>query len=74
MKYFLLLLILILSACSLDKKSVYWNEDPLKKSIENKKLSTILQKTSDFKTMTFEEFNIFLKDYSDKADYPDINN
>ena len=74
MKYFLLLLILILSACSLDKKSVYWNEDPLKKSVENKRLSTILQKTSDFKTMTFEEFNIFLKDYSDKADYPDINN
>jgi hypothetical protein len=74
MKYFLLLLILILSACSLDKKSVYWNEDPLRKSVENKKLSTILQKTSDFKTMTFEEFNIFLKDYSDKADYPDINN
>ena len=74
MKYFLILLILILSACSLDKKSVYWNEDPLKKSVENKKLSTILQKTSDFKTMTFEEFNIFLKDYSDKADYPDINN
>ena len=74
MKYFLLLLILILSACSLDKKSVYWNEDPLKKSVENKKLSTILQKTSDFKTMTFEEFNIFLKDYSDKTDYPDINN
>ena len=74
MKYFLLLLILTLSACSLDKKSVYWNEDPLKKSVENKRLSTILQKTSDFKTMTFEEFNIFLKDYSDKADYPDINN
>ena len=74
MKYFLLLLILILSACSLDKKSVYWNEDPLKKSVENKRLSTILQKTSDFKTMSFEKFNIFLKDYSDEADYPDINN
>ena len=74
MKYFLLPLILILTSCSFDKNSTYWNEDPLKKSVENTKLSTILQKTSDFKTMTFEEFNIFLKDYSDKADYPDINN
>ena len=74
MKYFLLPLILILASCSLDKNTAYWNEDPLKKSVENTKLSTILQKTSDFKTMTFEEFNIFLKDYSDKADYPDINN
>jgi hypothetical protein len=74
MKYFLLSLILILSACSLDKKSVYWTEDPLKKSVENTKLSKILQKNSDLKKMTFEEFSIFLKYYSDKADYPDINN
>ena len=74
MKYFLLPLILILASCSLDKNTAYWSEDPLKKSLENKKLSKIILKTSDFKTMTFEEFNIFLKNYSDKADYPDINN
>ena len=73
MKYVLLPLILILTSCSLNKNSTYWNEDPLKKSEENKKLSKISQKTFDFKTMTFEEFNIFLKNYSDKADYPDIN-
>jgi hypothetical protein len=58
----------------LDKNSKYWNEDPIKKSIENKKLSEMLKKTSDLKKMTFEEFNLFLKDYSKKADYPDINN
>ena len=74
MKYVLLPLILILTSCSLNNNSTYWNEDPLKKSEENKKLSKISQKTFDFKTMTFEEFNIFLKNYSDKADYPDINN
>jgi|TARA_B110000037_G_C16972221_1_gene445533 hypothetical protein len=74
MKYFFLLLFLILTACSLNKNSAYWNEDPVKKSFNSKKLSLILKKTSDFKTMTFEEFNIFLNDYSDKADYPDINN
>jgi len=73
MKYVLLPLILILTSCSLNNNSTYWNEDPLKKSEENKKLSKISQKTFDFKTMTFEEFNIFLKNYSDKADYPDIN-
>ena len=74
MKYFLLPLILILTSCSLDKNSSYWNEDLIKKTVENKKLSKILKKTADFKTMTFDEFNLFLKDYSDKADYPDINN
>jgi len=67
MKYFFVLFILFLSACSLDK-------DPIKKSIVDMKLSNILKKTTDFNTMTFDEFNIFLKDYSDKKDYPDIIN
>ena len=74
MKYYILLLILTLTSCSLNKDSVYWNEDPIKKSIESNKLSSILSKTSDFKLMTFNDFNLFLKDYSNKSDYPDINN
>ena len=73
MKYFFLSLILILSSCSLNKDSTYWNEDPMKKSIEDKKLSKILKKTGDYKTMTFDEFNLFLKNFSANADYPDIN-
>jgi hypothetical protein len=74
MKYFLLPFILILTSCSLDKNSTYWNENPINKSAEDKKLSKISKKTVDFKKMTFDEFSLFLKDYSDKADYPDINN
>ena len=74
MKYLFLSLILFLASCSLSKDSAYWNEDPLKKSVENKKLSKILKKTGDYKSMTFDEFNLFLKDYSDNAEYPDINN
>jgi hypothetical protein len=73
LKYFFLSLILILSSCSLNKDSTYWNEDPMKKSIEDKKLSKILEKISDYKSMTFDEFNLFLKDYSNNAEYPDIN-
>ena len=73
MKYLFLSLILFLASCSLSKDSAYWNEDPLKKSVENKKLSKILKKTGDYKFMTFDEFNLFLKDYSDNAEYPDIN-
>ncbi|NQW06979.1 MAG: hypothetical protein HQ480_00595 [Candidatus Pelagibacter sp.] len=74
MKYLILPLLLILTSCSLDKNSAYWNEDPIKKSVENEKLSKILNKTDDFKKMTFDEFNLFLKDYSENSDYPDINN
>ena len=73
MKYLFLSLILILTSCSLNKDSTYWKEDPIKKSAEDKKLSIILKKTADYKSMTFDEFNLFLKDYSNNAEYPDIN-
>jgi len=73
LKYLFLSLILLLTSCSLSKESTYWNEGPIKKSAEDKKLSKILKKTADYKSMTFDEFNLFLKDYSNKADYPDIN-
>ena len=73
MKYLFLSLILFLTSCSLSKDSAYWNEDPLKKLAEDKKLSKILMKTGDYKSMTFDEFNLFLKDYSNNAEYPDIN-
>ena len=73
MKYLFLSLIFFLASCSLSKDSAYWNEDPTKKSVEDKKLSKILKKTADYKSMTFDEFNLFLKDYSNNAKYPDIN-
>ena len=73
MKYLFLSLILFLTSCSLSKDSTYWNEDSIKKSAEDKKLSKILKKTGDYKSMTFDEFDLFLKDYSNNAKYPDIN-
>ena len=73
MKYLFLSLVLFLTSCSLNKDSAYWNEDSIKKSVEDKKLSKILKKTGDYKSMTFDEFNLFLKDYSNNAEYPDIN-
>ena len=73
MKYLFLSLILFLTSCSLSKDSAYWNEDSIKKTAEDKKLSKILKKTGDYKSMTFDEFNLFLKDYSNNAKYPDIN-
>ena len=73
MNYLFLSLILFLTSCSLSKDSAYWNEDLIKKSSEDKKLSKIIKKTGDYKSMTFDEFNLFLKDYSNNAEYPDIN-
>ena len=73
MRYLFLMSILILTSCSLNKNSIYWNEHHLKNSLENKKLSKILNENLDLKSMTFEEFSLFLKAYSDKGDYPDIS-
>ena len=73
MKYLFLPIILFLTSCSLNKDSTYWNEDLIKKSTEGKKLSKILKKDGNYEFMTFDEFNIFLKHYSNNADYPDIN-
>ena len=83
MKYLFLSLILLLTSCSLSKDSAYWNKELAKKANEKKELSVILKKKQllnslkekygDHKTMSFEEFNIFLKDYSNNAEYPDIN-
>ena len=73
MKYLFLSLILFLTSCSLSKDSAYWNEDSIKTTAEDKKLSKILKKTGDYKSMTFDDFNLFLKDYSNNAEYPDIN-
>ena len=55
MKYFFLSIILLLSSCSLDKNSTYWNKDSETQSIKDKKLSKILKKTGDYKSMTFDE-------------------
>ena len=60
MKYLFLSLVLFLTSCSLSKDSSYLNEDSLKNAV-------------DYKSMTFDEFNLFLKVYSDNAEYPDIN-
>ena len=83
MKYLFLFLILI--SCSLEKDSAYWKTEELRiKSTNDKRLTRILNKTynsessslafsNDYKTMSFEEFDLFLKDYSNKAEYPNIN-
>ena len=82
MKYFILSLVFILSSCSFDKNSTYWNRDSTNNSLENGKFLNVSKKNKDskkmtlddFKTKTFEEFGLFLKEYSNEATYPDINN
>jgi hypothetical protein len=74
MKYILFLLIsLLLTNCSLNKDSKYWTEDAIKKDVNQKKLSKTLKKSADITTMTLDEYEIFIDDYTKKSKYPNIN-
>ena len=70
---FILTSLLLLNNCSLNQDSKYWTEDVEKRKETKKKLSKILKKTDDITTMTLEEYEIYIDDYTKKSKYPDIN-
>ena len=70
---FLLTSLLLLNNCSLNQDSKYWTEDVEKRKKTKKKLSKIFKKTDDITTMTLEEYEIYIEDYTKKSKYPDIN-
>ena len=70
---FIFFIILFLNNCSLNKDSKYWTEDAVKKSEEQKKLSDVLKKSEDITNMTFQEYEIYIDDYTKKSKYPDIS-
>ena len=74
MKLVLILsIILLLKNCSLNKDSKYWTEDGVKKIKDQKKLSSVLKKSADITTMTYEEYKIYIDDFTKTSKYPDIN-
>ena len=66
-------IILFFNNCSLNKDSKYWTEDAQKRKIDHKNLSEILKKSDDITTMTQEEYEIYIDDYTKKSKYPDIS-
>jgi len=66
-------IILFLNNCSLNKDSKYWTEDVIKNSEDQKKLSKVLKKSEDITNMTYDEYEIYIDDYTKKSKYPDIN-
>ena len=73
MKLIFILTLLLLNNCSLNQDSKYWTEDVEKRKETKKKLSKILKKTEDITTMTLEEYEIYIDDYTKKSKYPDIS-
>ena len=70
---FIFFIISFLTNCSLNKDSKYWTEDPAKKIEDQKKLSEVLKKSDDIRNMTYDEYKIYIDDYTKKSKYPDIN-
>ena len=70
---FFFLIILLLNNCSLNKDSKYWTEDVVNKSEDQKELTEVLKKSEDITNMSFEEYEIYIDDYTKKSKYPDIN-
>jgi hypothetical protein len=70
---FIFFIILFLTNCSLNKDSKYWTEDVVKKSKDQRKISKVLKKSDDITNMTYDEYKIYIDDYTKKSKYPDIN-
>ena len=70
---FFFFIILLLNNCSLNKDSKYWTEDIVKTSEDQKELTEVLKKSEDITNMSFEEYEIYIDDYTKKSKYPDIS-
>ena len=68
-----IIMLVVISGCSLNKDSAYWTEDSIKKKLDSKKLIKIIEKSNDIRSMTVEEYEIYIDDYVKKSKYPDIN-
>ena len=70
---FISIIIFILNSCSLNKDSKYWTEDVVKNEEDKKKLSNVLKKSADITAMNYEEYKIYIDDFTKTSKYPDIN-
>ena len=70
---FIFFIFLILNNCSLNKDSKYLKDEDANKSKDQKKLSQISEKSDDIIKMTYDEYKIYIDDYTKKSKYPDIN-
>ncbi|MDC1044985.1 hypothetical protein OAQ59_00120 [Candidatus Pelagibacter sp.] len=70
---FIFFIILLLNNCSLNKDSKYWTEDIVKISEDQKELTEVLKTSEDITNMSFEEYEIYIDDYTKKSKYPDIS-
>ena len=72
-KFIIIFFSLTLANCSLNTDSQYWTENSIESKTNQKKLDDILKKSDDITSMTIEEYEIYIDDYTKKSKYPDIS-
>ncbi len=72
-KFIIIFFSLILVNCSINKDSQYWTENSIESKTNKKKLNKILKKSEDITSLTSEEYEIYIDDYTKKSKYPDIS-
>ena len=72
-KFIIIFFSLIVASCSLNEDSKYWTENSVENITNQKKLNEILKKSDDITSMTLEEYEIYIDDYTKKSKYPDIS-
>ena len=70
---FIFCIFLFLNNCSLNKDSKYLRDEDASKSKDQKKLSQISEKLDDIIKMNYDEYKIYIDEYTKKSKYPDIN-
>ena len=65
----IIILALLIANCSLNSDSKYWTENT---SNNQNKSNKIKLKSKDIIFMSIEEYELYLKDYTDNSNYPDL--
>ena len=73
MRLILILALLLLNNCSLNRDSKYWTEDVKKREEAQNKLSNILKKSDDITSMTLKDYKIYIEDHTKKSKYPNLS-
>jgi len=71
--FIIIFFLLMLTNCSLNKDSQYWTENSIESKSNQKKINQILKKSDDITSMTLEEYEIYIDEYTKKSKYPDIS-
>ena len=71
--YLFVILSILLANCSLNSNSKYWTENLVEDNRNKEMIEKIKFKADDITSMTMEEYEIYLEEYTKNSDYPDIN-